>query len=472
MNLDEAEEFLSTRVGTRRTTFSLGSYLFGPQRAFVEDASTFATALCTRRAGKSVGVGAWLLEGPLKGGGPSLYFTGTRKDAKRIMWPILLRINREQGLGYESNESDLCLKLNGEPMVFLMGVNTRDEIDKARGTGWGRVAGDEAQMLPQYVHEMVNDVLMPSFMDHGGKLRLIGTPGAMPSGFFHAALQNPAWAHHSWSVWDNPHLPNARAMLAEALKARGVTEDDPSIQREWFGRWVLDLDSLVFKFDAARNTFASLPALRGEWQYVVGIDLGYDDADAIAVLAFHDLSPAVYLVEEQVNRKETISELAARLDGVVSRYSPQAMVVDTGSLGRKITEELTRRFMLPLRAAEKTRKLEYISLLNDAMRTGRFFARADSTFVSDTRLVEWDRDKSTSDKLVVSDRFHSDVGDAVLYAFRESRHWLHEARPDLPPPGTAEAYRAEAERMENSEVEEYKERQQANEDSGWEDGWR
>ena len=280
MNLDEAEEFLSTRVVTRRTTFSLGSYLFGPQRAFVEDASTFATALCTRRAGKSVGVGAWLLEGPLKGGGPSLYFTGTRKDAKRIMWPILLRINREQGLGYESNESDLCLKLNGEPMVFLMGVNTRDEIDKARGTGWGRVAGDEAQMLPQYVHEMVNDVLMPSFMDHGGKLRLIGTPGAMPSGFFHAALQNPAWAHHSWSVWDNPHLPNARAMLAEALKARGVTEDDPSIQREWFGRWVLDLDSLVFKFDAARNTFASLPALRGEWQYVVGIDLGYDDADA------------------------------------------------------------------------------------------------------------------------------------------------------------------------------------------------
>jgi hypothetical protein len=36
-------------------------------------------------------------------------------------------------------------------------------------------------------------------------------------------------------------------------------------------------------------------------------------------------------------------------------------------------------------------------------------------------LVEWDKD---SVQLKISDGFHSDICDAVLYAFRESLHWM------------------------------------------------
>lgn len=440
--LQRAASALRGRI--RPIEFRLANVLFGPQLAFVEDTATFATALCTRRAGKSVGVGAWLLEGPIKTGAPSLYFTITRKEAKRIIWPVMLKMNREHRLGYTPNESELILKRDGVPSVFLMGVDSRDEIEKARGTGWGRVAGDEAQIFPAYVESMINDVLMPSFMDHDGKLRLIGTPGAVPVGFFHDATKNPKWKHHGWTVWENPHVPNARAKLEEVKDARGVTEDDPSIQREWFGRWVLDLDALVFKFQREKNVYTELPKCVQPWQHIIGVDLGFEDSDAIAVLGFNDERPEAYLREESVLPKQTITQLAERMAKLIAAYKPLAVVMDTGGLGKKIAEEMRSRYELPIKAAEKAQKFSHIEVLNDALRSGRFFVKASSKFASDSMLVEWDTEKSTNDKRVISDRYHSDICDAVLYAFRESLHWMHVPKVEKPEQGTPQAYEAQA----------------------------
>jgi hypothetical protein len=436
----------------------LASVLFDQQAAFATSTEPFVTALCSRRAGKSVGVAAWLAEGPLLNPrAPSLYLTLTRGSAKRIIWHTLLDLNDKYRLGYEPNESDLILKRNGRAAVYLAGVDNKREIEKARGTGWGRVAIDEAQSLPEYVKELVEDVLMPSLMDHGGQIRAIGTPSPVPSGYFHGICQSAEWGHHHWTVWDNPHIPEERkrAMLERVLRARGVTVDDPGIAREWFGKWILDLSALVFKFDPTRNTYAALPSMARPWGHVIGVDLGYDDADAIAVLGFNPGSPAVYLREEWVGTKQTITELTKRLEALTAQYRPNCIVMDTGGLGKKIAEEIMARTTLPVQAAEKTRKFEFIELLNDSMRSGRFFAPPGSRFGHDATQVEWDREKSVGDKLVISDRFHSDIGDAVLYAFRESLHWTHEAAlPPGPVVATAEHHaKVERELMERLEAE-------------------
>ena len=39
------------------------------------------------------------------------------------------------------------------------------------------------------------------------------------------------------------------------------------------------------------------------------------------------------------------------------------LVVDTGGLGKKITEEISKRHQIPMQAAEKIRKVEYIELM-------------------------------------------------------------------------------------------------------------
>jgi hypothetical protein len=449
---------------------NLSSYLFGPQFAFVNDTANFADAVCSRRAGKSVGIGAWLLDGALENPrAPVAYLTFTRGAAKRIIWPTLLYLNRRNQLGFEPNEAELTFKRDGQAVLYLAGLDNKGEIEKVRGVGWGRVAIDESQSLPQYVKELVEDVLMPSLMDHDGKLRMIGTPAPVPAGYFHDVTHSPEWSHHRWTVWDNPHIPKAREMLDKVLRVRGLTEDDPSIQREWFGRWVLDTNSLVFRYVAASNGYDSHPRLT---DYVIGVDLGYDDSDAIVVLGWAANSPKLWLVEEEVKPKQTVSQLGEILRKLRAKYEPRAVVMDTGGLGKKIAEEFNSREGVWVEAADKARKLEHIELLNDALRSGRLMARADSRFAHDAMLVEWDRSKPEAPK--ISDRFHSDVCDAVLYAYRRAQHWQHEeAPPSAPVPGTPEWAAEEARRM--AEAAEQAIRSQhdpdawvANDDDAWE----
>jgi hypothetical protein len=121
--------------------------------------------------------------------------------------------------------------------------------------------------------------------------------------------------------------------------------------------------------------------------------------------------------------------------------------MDTGGLGKKIAVEMQRRYSLPIVAAEKDRKFENIELLNDAMRTGRFFAKSDTRFAEDCSYVEWDRD---SERLKISDRYHSDICDAVLYGFRECFHWLSTEEPKKIEYQTPEWYQREQEEMERA----------------------
>lgn len=437
----------------RPPPFDLSQILFPKQHAFVSDPKPFKTAVCSRRAGKTIGCAAALLKSArARADGVNVYITRSRKNAKRILWSTLKRMNREYGFGGTPNESDLCIQFPNGATIHLAGANDRDAIEDFRGLAMPLVVVDEAQSLPAYLEELVDDVLEPALMDYDGSLVLIGTPAPVPVGYFYDCATSDEWAHHSWTVFDNPHIERKsgkppQAHLDRALKRRGVTVDDPKIQREWFGRWVYDPNSLVFRFDAGSNYFDALPRVDRPWQHVIGVDLGHDDADAIDVEAFSESDPNVYGVEELVQPKQTVTALAEQLAKMVEKYRPLAVVMDTGGLGKKIAAEITMRFGIPIKAAEKARKLEFIELMNDALRTGRMKVRRGSHFAHDANLVEWDRDKSKPDKLVISDRYHSDIADAKLYAFRESLHWLHQPPQETPPPGTPEWFDAEQKAM-------------------------
>jgi hypothetical protein len=450
----EEQAELDRLLASMPQRFSLESVLFGPQLRFAEDASPYKTAVCSRRAGKSVGCAGLLLAGPMKNPkAPSLYFTLTRGSAKRIIWPVLLDLNRRLNLGFEPHESDLVLKRNGVGAVYLSGADNRNEIEKWRGMPWGTVVGDEAQALPEYLREAVTEVLMPALMDHRGTISLIGTPGPVPTGYFHECAHSPAWSHHAWTVFENPYVPSARAVLDEVLRVRGVAEDDPSIQREFYGRWVLDANSLVFRYDPERNSYDALPSFADGWHRVLAFDIGFDDADALVVWSWHPKVDALFLEHEDVQSGQTISQLAEKLIAARDRFKPQAIVGDLGALGKKIGAEFASRFGLGVEAADKTRKVEHIELLNDGLRTGRVKVRRDSRFARDALLVEWDRDKCKGDRRVISDRYHSDVLDSALYGYMRCQHWLFQAEKPKPRPGSPEYVAAEEAMMRQRAIE-------------------
>lgn len=239
--------------------------------------------------------------------------------------------------------------------------------------------------------------------------------------------------------------------------------DDPSIQREFFGRWVLDSDSLWIHYSAQKNDYKELPTITPhKWNYILGVDLGFMDADALAVIAWSENHPSAYLVEEIITVKQGLTELAAQIKYCQNKYDLSKMVIDEGGLGKKLAEELRRQHAIPVEAADKARKQENVAFLNDALRTGKFMAKAESNFAKDSYLVEIDRSKSRPDRIVLSSKYHSDIIDAVLYAFKESPVFAWEAEEKKPHIGTKEWADAQSKEMFEAAVSHYAEQAELN----------
>lgn len=275
-------------------------------------------------------------------------------------------------------------------------------------------------------------------------------------------------------MFQNPFLEKKSGkkvieLVQQDCERMGVEITHPKIQRECYGRWVVDTESLIFQYDANKNHYDNLPALDGKWEYVIGVDIGHDDADAIAVIGWHPRIKEAYLVEELVKAKQGITELADQLDKFIKTYDPLRVVMDTGGLGKKIAEELRIRRDLPIEPAQKTEKMAHIEILNDALRTQRFYAKKDSQFAQDCFLVEKDVDKSRVDKIIISDKYHSDINDAVIYGYRCALNWLHEPEKPKIKPQTDEWFQKQAEEIEETLL---KQLNQSKEDDIWGDsGW-
>lgn len=467
-------EALLLEIETRksRPKFALEDFLFKEQLDFVRDPAPFKTAVCTRRSGKTIACAADLIYTAKNNRGViCVYITLSRSNAKKIIWPEIKKINRDYQLGGVPNESELSLRFPKEDsVVYCSGASDKTEIEKFRGLAIKKAYLDESQSFPQYIKDLVDDVISPALMDYAGVLCLIGTPGPVPTGFFYDCANSSDWSHHAWTFWSNPYIAlksglTHKEVLDRELKRRGVSSEDPSIQREWFGKWILDSDALVFHYKKERNDYFDIP--EKDLTYILGVDFGYSDADAIAVLAWSENSPVTYLVDELVVNKQGITELARQIESFQRRYNVSKIVADFGALGKKISEEIIRRFHIPLEPADKTRKIESIELLNDAMRRGHFKAKANSRFANDCMLVEWDKDKSSPEKKIVSNRFHSDICDAVLYSFRNSPAFTWTPAPIRPKVGTTEWAKEEARRMEEAAEEHFAKIHENNSNLDW-----
>lgn len=442
----------------KASSFDFNKFAFKAQHAFFErKGARFKTAVCSRRAGKTVGIAAYLIYRCLNNNNIScLYITLSKRNARAIIWNDLNKICADYDLNVKINNVNMSIEFTDTASyINIEGAKDRNEIEKYRGRKLDTVAIDECQSFRPYIKELVNDIITPALRDLRGYLYLTGTPGPIPAGYFYECAHSDTWDNHFWTAFDNPHMHRPPELdleetLAEERELKGITELDPSYRRETFGEWIEDTEALVFRYDDSTNNYNVLP--KSDYIYIMGVDVGFYDADAIAVLAYSEEHDKVYLVEEFVRAKQDIGSLCEAILEIDQAYNCVKKVIDAGALGKKIQEEIINRYGITMEAAEKRRKLEFIELLNADLRKGVVKAKSTSRFAEDTKLVQWDKDKSTPDRLKVSSIYHSDICDAVLYAYREARHYMYEAPPSKPVKDTDEYMKAleekEAEEME------------------------
>jgi PBSX family phage terminase large subunit len=440
---------------SNKSTFTFDSFAFAKQKEFFKlDGSRFRTAVCSRRSGKTVGIAADMLDTCLSEPGITcLYITLTRDNVRRIIWGDIQRIIEEYKIPCKLDNLRLEIKFPNGSRVITGGAKDKTEIEKFRGLKLKKVYIDEAQSMRDHIKELINDVLIPALRDLRGTMYLSGTPGPVKAGAFYEYSHNEHWHNICWTAYENPFMHNPKLgvdlnyTLSEERKIRGIDETDASYRRETFGEWVEDKDALVIKYDDKVNDYNLLPA--SKFDYILGIDVGFEDSDAIAVLAYSYDTNEVYLVEEVEKNKQDITALAEEIHKLKNKYKPVNMVMDAGALGKKIQEELRLRHALCIEAADKTRKLEHLEFLNSDLRRGILRIKKNSLFAQDSKLVTWDR--SDPEKPKISSTYHSDILDAVLYAYMLCRHYIKQdfvARHDK----FSTAYMDEQERKESERM--------------------
>lgn len=349
---------------------------FPEQKAYILDDSPRVDVLCTRRAGKSYGIGLKLYRAAFAVPECTCTYLGlTRKTSKKIMWKDVMKaINRQMGLGCKFNESELSITTPTGSIIYLEGADSgKDEMDKVLGGKLKLVVIDEAGSFRIDLNKLCYEMIEPALADYDGTLSLAGTPTDLLDSLFHKVTTNRegGWSHHEWDTLDNPHMRDVWEKRIQFLRDNNPgIEETPSFRRMYKKEWVTDLSALVYKFDAKRNLAPFLPS--GKPSYVLGIDLGFDDPTAFVVCAFYPHDTTLYVVETYKSSKMIISDVAERIRYYEKKYDIYRMVVDNAS--KQSVEELKQRYGLSLIAAEKRGKAEFIEIMNSELIMGKIKA--------------------------------------------------------------------------------------------------
>jgi len=434
----------------------LESGLFENQLNFINDPSTRISAICSRRAGKTYGVAVRLLRSLYSSVEADCAYSGlTRGHAKKVMFNHLLANKRKFGLKLKENRSDLtfnCLKTGNT--LYITGAQNEQDTEKLRGLKLKDIVLDEAASFKSHINYLIDDVLEPTTIDVNGTIAMIGTPSANPleENIFYRVTQGieKGWAVHKWTILDNPYIPHAATWLEDYRQRKGWEYNNPIFMREWLGLWTVDKSSLVFKYDKAKQDYDKLPEGH-DYKYIMGVDLGFDDAFAIVVLAFsYSLPNHVFCVDEYKKEGLIPEKMAHQIISFKEKYNPTAIVADTGGLGKAIVEEFKFRYKLNIEKADKKDKLAFIEIVNGDLQSGILKIKDSSELAKEMKTHQWDPE---SDKQKEDDRTDNHLNDSLLYSYKKAKHYLASKKEDIPKAGTEAYYAREAESILKKQIE-------------------
>ncbi len=436
------------------------------------------------------------------------------------------------GVTIELRVGDLTLVFSNGSEIDLYGVNTLSRIDIKRGNAKHAFWVDEAQGFPNLA-VFFKEVVTASIAETLGEVWLTGTPGRDPAGFFYdvtggatipgwevhvlAAVDNPffgrvVWeAGIGWGVVDNLDVRHGPYPTQEAADEAAVairwenaagreirenqwSEEDPHVQREFFGKWVHADARYVYPVHAVpahvlvyapqrlapnpirpqdppwidlQAALADLPvnrrAARGyQWMTGLGVDFGYwPDPFALVAVAFnYELADVFELFSWKAVKVDTDAQ------GVYMRWLFDALpnlvsfVGDTA--GKEKIERWEERMNLTFDVAQKADKNALEDFLANDIRLGRYHFRGrrdgdptstDSPLLTEMRHLVYLPAKPGKTREV--DKFRAVAGvvhgdhccDGARYLHIDMMPHLARAKP-VPPTDPIERGKIEAERFE------------------------
>ena len=422
------------------------------------------------------------------------------KVGKRNYWVnVLPALVSKFGIPAKLYQNDMYIKLSNGSLVYILGADKRDAIEDIRGAQFDLVIIDEAKSYPALLlRELISEVVQPTLRDRKGTLLMIGTPGSLFQGpFFEAtypghetvtgsgknqkkrltsrnfsepepfwqknssAKLRPLWSRHSWLITDNVALPHLWQEALDEKEDNGWADDEPIWLRESLAQWVIGADEFVYAYanlagsdpelvhwtpDYERgNKFGLYPA-DDQWRYLLGLDVGYEDAFAMVVGAYNKHDGVLYhLWDHHEAHLDPIAQAQA-VESAIRKFGRfDAIVADPGGGGKGLIEMMKARMAIPARVADKTQKPAYREFLNADFRAGKIKLLPKSDLATQLSTLQFDMSSGRTkeelarrEKLIENQTQANDLCDAFLYMWRHSYHYYRKERPQTTTPGTPE----------------------------------
>lgn len=448
------------------------------QLRFIEHPGRLKAAICSRRAGKSFAAALVLIiRALLFPYTKQLYLALTRDSAKRILWDDVLKtLNRQLKLDAKFNETELSVRFSNGSVIYLLGADAQtQEQEKLLGQKYKTVVIDEAASFRTDLRRLVYKILEPATIDLQGCIILIGTPGDFigPPGpdrhMFYAvtsgarrgeastdneeqSINGAEWVSFKWNTLDNPHMAELWAeQIERKLRTTPHWAETVEYKTEYLGEWAINEKLLVYHFREDRNLIDELP--KGSlWRYIIGIDLGFNDATAFHVWAWRPHDNHLYGVETRKYEGWDLDQVNAELEALKKAYPGSRLIVDGAA--KQAVEHLRRVYQQPLHAAAKPAKADFIRHMNTDLTTGRLkLLRAScAPLIAEWATLVWDERVRIP---VEKEGQPNHASDAALYAWRDSLHFTAHAPPKAKPSiWSEEAVEAFWERASEQDTEE------------------
>ena len=439
-----------------------------PQLAFVTDPSRWLIALCSRRAGKTTGIAYRILRRALRGPSNQVYIALTKDQARTVtMWePIWKPLLRRLGIAAKHDETRMITSFPNGSVIRFTGTDDVRHIETELGSALDEATIDEAQSQSVSVlGPLVSRILPPALSDRRGTLVLAGTVPDVAAGLFWQVWSASNWSKHNWSMFDNPHMPNARQDLEEYLAQNpGLGMDSPIIQRERFGRFVFDASATAYTYSRTLNGYTPeepdwlAAAFSSGLSYCHPIREGsggearyglmaakpwtkippghvqhvFDwSSPRGAKLSTHQYYAVAALAQEHYSKipGKAFSfaiDPGANVDRVsiegVCWDSPSGYVhwrYDAGSSQNTI-DNLRRDYGIAMvLAAKKTDLRGQVDRVNDTLTRGREHIMIGSALEQDLETARWDKEAQARGQLKWSSNWHPDPSEAHRYALQD-----------------------------------------------------
>lgn len=331
----------------------------------------------------------------------TLYIHHTRELAKMQFFetgeavgskanPGVIELLKQHGIEEAKHDlSELWVRLRNGSFVQAVGCDNIRDVDRKLGYLWDDILIDECQDHDDdLLRRLVDKTLLPTMIDRGGTMTLMGTPPEVEAGLWFE-VSNPdgsgTWKRHHWTLLENPFIE--RANILSVYEGRGFSIDfgnqsnnDPIVQREIFGLHVIDPASLMYCYQGGVDgndwPLDGIPSPDSDkWRFSIGVDIGGmdegDDEDAVVILGWLMNDPSHRIWErESWQGKADSEEFLALLSGMFGRWRP--MQAGCGDAGADKMLVYFKKRMDGIKLLPKPSSLEVSRrLLNDEWRSRR-----------------------------------------------------------------------------------------------------